>query len=122
MIRIDHELGQGARLAARCAAEHCSVRERDRLRLLLIGALHNQLLWRWLWRASAKGCSDDENTDNLSVHLIAPLLLRHAVLAQASCHCADQLMPGQIGLCFPGDTNSAGATHAERQAAKASAD
>jgi len=53
MIRIDHELGQGARLAARCAAEPCSVRKCDRLRLLLIGLLHNKLLWCWLRASNA---------------------------------------------------------------------
>jgi len=72
MIRIDHELGQGARLAARCAAEPCSVRKCDRLRLLLIGLLHNKLLWCWL-RASNAATMTPKKNGNWFLYVNLPL-------------------------------------------------
>jgi hypothetical protein len=82
IVGIDDELRQRARLASRRTSERCSVGERNRLWFLFVGPLHHKLLGWWL-RASAKNRSDNktENAEYLSVHLIASLLFRHAVLA-----------------------------------------
>ena len=54
---------RAARLAPRRATEHRSVGKRNGLRLLLIGLLYNQLLWRRLWFASAEHGRYDDATE-----------------------------------------------------------
>src|SRR4029434_327551 len=70
IVRVDHELGERTCLTAGRATEHGSVRERDRLRLLLIRTLHRELLW-WRLCASNEPCRNDhaENADYFVFHI-----------------------------------------------------
>jgi len=74
IVGVDDELRQRARLLARRATEHRAVRERDRLRLLLIRTLHDELLG-WRLYASNEHCRYDDTNDADDFGLHVNLLL-----------------------------------------------